>query len=190
MLSSNHVLNAALEGGADGLMILRVDQTCLHINRQGTELCRQLRNDCGYGSMAIPAGPKGFSLPEPIWRICDRLIESRTLFPDQPLVIAESLTCNQGCSIRVRVQWIDLSGQPQGCLLVTLENETQAARISAMLEAHYFHLTERERDVWMLKRADYTYDEIAKELFITTNTVKRHVKSIYMKRKQAQDQDE
>ena len=39
----------------------------------------------------------------------------------------------------------------------------------------------------MLRRANRTYDEIARELYITVNTVKRHLKSIYAKRKEVAD---
>lgn len=182
------LLTAALEGFSDGLLILSPDGECLHSNQRGHQLCHQLRHECDLS--IVTHSPQPPEIPAAIWQICEYLVESRDLFPDQELVISKSVTCPQGCSIRIRVQWIELTQRPETCLLVTLEDETQAARVSAMLEAHHFRLTERETDVWMLKRADHTYDEIAAKLFITTNTVKRHLKSIYAKRKQMLDEEE
>jgi DNA-binding CsgD family transcriptional regulator len=41
--------------------------------------------------------------------------------------------------------------------------------------------------VWVLRRTNHSYDDIALALYITVNTVKRHLKSIYAKRKQVLD---
>ncbi|MFT4678439.1 MAG: DNA-binding NarL/FixJ family response regulator [Litorivivens sp.] len=44
-----------------------------------------------------------------------------------------------------------------------------------------FDLTQRQRDVLLLLRLGKTNDEIAKELEISVNTVKTHLKSLYIK---------
>ena len=51
-----------------------------------------------------------------------------------------------------------------------------------MAEAQKYNLTERETQVWVLKRAGYTYKVIAAKLHIAEDTVKKHIKSIHAKR--------
>jgi DNA-binding CsgD family transcriptional regulator len=50
-------------------------------------------------------------------------------------------------------------------------------------ESQKYGLTCREQEIWLLHRANYTYKQIALELCITPNTVKKHMKSIYSKQK-------
>jgi len=45
----------------------------------------------------------------------------------------------------------------------------------------------RREDVWLLRRANHSYEEIAAKLYIAVNTVKRHLKSIHAKRKMVLD---
>ena len=61
--------------------------------------------------------------------------------------------------------------------LQTVEEARAAAAISSELDV----LTAREREVVELLAQGMTNKEIAAELFITTNTVKRHLKSIFEK---------
>jgi DNA-binding CsgD family transcriptional regulator len=42
--------------------------------------------------------------------------------------------------------------------------------------------------VWLLQQNNYTYKQIAAELGITPNTVKKHVRNIYAKRRLQQDE--
>ncbi|MGB3135452.1 MAG: helix-turn-helix transcriptional regulator, partial [Nodosilinea sp.] len=89
-----------------------------------------------------------------------------------------------GDQIRARVQWLDFPAAPSSYLLVSLENKTRSAHSSALLEAVQYSLTPREQAVWVLRRANCSYEDIAKELYITVNTVKRHLKNIYAKRRE------
>jgi DNA-binding CsgD family transcriptional regulator len=54
-----------------------------------------------------------------------------------------------------------------------------------MEEAQHYGLTDRETEIWMLQRANYTYKQIADELFIAPNTVKKHMQNIHLKQKGA-----
>jgi DNA-binding CsgD family transcriptional regulator len=49
-------------------------------------------------------------------------------------------------------------------------------------EVDQYGLTPRQAEVWLLRRANYTYKEIAAELYISLNTVKKHMKDIQAKR--------
>ncbi len=42
-------------------------------------------------------------------------------------------------------------------------------------------LTSREQDIWLLYRANYSYKQIAEELNISRNTLKKHMKNIHAK---------
>ncbi|NJR70496.1 MAG: SUMF1/EgtB/PvdO family nonheme iron enzyme [Synechococcales cyanobacterium CRU_2_2] len=58
-------------------------------------------------------------------------------------------------------------------------------------EIQRYGLTHRESEVWQLHRQGYSYDEIAGQLYISRNTVKKHLKAIALKRGVAErSQDE
>ena len=59
----------------------------------------------------------------------------------------------------------------------------EVLRAEIWLERHKYDLTERESEIWILLRQEYTYLEIAELLQISANTVKTHVKHIYNKRR-------
>ena len=175
------LLNAVLEGFVDGILVLTEDGTCVHSNREGQILCRELAK----AERPTPAAAgTGLNLPNCLKTMCSYLLDSRTVYADMLVVLTEEFVSPAGNTIRARMQWLDLPGAPDPCLLVSLENKTRSAYASAQLEAIQYNLTPRERTVWMLRRANRSYDEIAQELYITVNTVKRHLKSIYAKRKE------
>ena len=51
----------------------------------------------------------------------------------------------------------------------------------ALVEAKRYGLTTRETVVWRLRRGGSSYQQISEELFITLNTVKRHLQAIHCK---------
>ncbi|PSR17839.1 helix-turn-helix transcriptional regulator [filamentous cyanobacterium CCP3] len=167
------LLSAVLEGFVDGILVLSEAGTCVHSNQKGRALCRDLSD---HGSVN--------SLPTCLKTMSKHLLESRELCPEIPLVLTQELTSQSGYQIRVRVQWLDFPATSGSYLLVSLENKTRSAHSSALLEAVQYNLTPRERAVWVLRRANRSYEDIAKELYITVNTVKRHLKSIYAKRRE------
>ncbi|MGB3310409.1 MAG: sigma factor-like helix-turn-helix DNA-binding protein [Nodosilinea sp.] len=167
------LLSAVLEGFVDGILVLSDDGTCVHSNQKGRALCRDLSDD--NSSTFLPACLKTMG---------KHLLESRELYPETPLVLTQELTSQSGYQIRARVQWLDFPATPSSYLLISLENKTRSVQSSALLEAVQYNLTPRERAVWVLRRANRSYEDIAKELYITVNTVKRHLKSIYAKRRE------
>lgn len=170
------LLSAVLEGFIDGILVLSEDGTCVHSNQKGRSLCR----DLGDGDDSTP-------LPACLRTMQKHLQESREFYPETLLVLTQEFTSQAGQQIRARIQWLEFPAMPDAYLLLSLENKTRSAHASALLEAVQYNLTPRERAVWVLRRANRTYDEIAQELYITVNTVKRHLKSIYAKRKDATD---
>ncbi|TVP67187.1 MAG: helix-turn-helix transcriptional regulator [Leptolyngbya sp. LCM1.Bin17] len=169
---SDHVfLRAVLEGFADGILILAEDGSCIHSNQEGRAICRNL-------------SANSHGVPPCLWAMGKQLLDSRELFPDHSLVLTQQFTAQGGDQIRARVQWLDLPSASETYLLISLENQTRSTYTSALLEAVQYNLTPREKDVWLLRRASRSYDEIAKALYITVNTVKRHIKNINAKRRE------
>jgi RNA polymerase sigma factor (sigma-70 family) len=74
-------------------------------------------------------------------------------------------------------------------LLLTIEDRQQAIINLVLEEADRYGLTPREKNVWLLHHNNYTYKQIAAELGITPNTVKKHMRSIYAKKKPQQEPD-
>ncbi|MBD2073049.1 SUMF1/EgtB/PvdO family nonheme iron enzyme [Phormidium sp. FACHB-592] len=59
-----------------------------------------------------------------------------------------------------------------------------AVKELANLTPQELNLAPRESEVWNLRQAGYTYQQIAAELYITINTVKKHLKNIFVKHSQ------
>ncbi|NEQ30669.1 MAG: helix-turn-helix transcriptional regulator [Leptolyngbya sp. SIO4C5] len=177
--AKSQLLTAVIEALSDGILILSLEGKVLQANRCAARLCRylqKLEND----SQAVPRA---------IWHLCESLIESRELFPSKVFVIEDSLHAADHITIRIRVQWLEFDSIGQSYLLVTLEDCKKLAELAAVAEAQRFQLTPRESEVWQLKRSNYNYEEIADQLYISVNTVKKHIKNIYAKRNQTLDQE-
>ncbi|NET31119.1 MAG: helix-turn-helix transcriptional regulator [Cyanothece sp. SIO1E1] len=169
------LLQAVLEGLIDGILILTSQGDLIHANNCAHQICKKL----------YPSSQnwhQGCLIPEKIWQICQSFASSRGLFPDQSVVLEDEIGTEKSTVIRVRVQWIDLRTIDSPCLMVTLEDRYQAAQKLALAETERYGLTPRESEVWLLRRINYTYEEIAAELYIAMNTVKKHMKSILAKR--------
>lgn len=167
------LLQAVLEGFIDGILILTELGECLHTNQCAARICEQLQ----------PGNSPANSVPAEIWQVCESLIESRDLFPTQKMIIESEITKSDSVAFRVRVRWLKLEQIKRPCLLVTLEDRYQSIQRMVTTDVHKYGLTPREAEVWLLYRANYSYKEIADELFITLNTVKKHMKNIHAKRK-------
>lgn len=166
------MLSRLLEGFADGVLLLTQEGSCLYSNQEGHRLCQVLK-DGQHSADAVPLG---------VWLMCRHMVESRSLFADEALVPTQTLTGAKDQLVRAKVQWLELPPGPDAYLLVLLEDQSRSAQATALLEAVRYKLTPREKDVWLLRHANCSYKEIAAKLFLSVNTVKRHLKSISAKR--------
>ena len=123
-------------------------------------------------------------IPEEIWYVCQFLIQSRSLFPNQCWTIQSRIFTEYSTTLDIQVRWFHIETIEIPCLLITLEDRHQAIKNVAAEEAQFYQLTRREKEVWLLHRGQYTYKEIASELCITPNTVKKHMRSIHAKQKE------
>ena len=170
-------LRAVLEGFPAGILILTQQGELLDQNHQGEKLCHYL---------AACYGGKTQTIPDCIWRICENLLEAKTenWLSDYLLVLCDDFQTANGDHLQVRVEWMDLPNQDQPCFLVVIEDRHRSEQALATLEMLRYGLTPRERQVWMLRRSGHSYQEIANTLYISVDTVKRHLKNIYAKRQE------
>lgn len=124
-------------------------------------------------------------IPEEIHHICQSLIESRSLFPNENWLIESKIFIDPSNAFNIKARWIKLDAIDFPCLLLVMEDQHQFVRDIAIEESKKYGLTPREQEVWLLHRANYTYREIASKLKITSNTIKKHMKSIFTKQKKS-----
>jgi len=173
---SPSLLQAIIEGFIDGVLILTTQGEWIHANDSGRQICHHISHGkCQFNSV-----------PQPIWRVCQSLIDSRNWFPEQKMIIEDEINTDNLNYFRIRVRWLVLEESAQPYLLVTMEDKSQSNLNAALAEVDKYGLTEREAEVWLLKRESYSYKEIADKLYITANTVKKHLKNIYAKQKEFQ----
>ncbi len=167
---SANLLQGVMEGLIDGVMIITAKGELIHANCHALQICQQFTSDLVQKEV----------IPQSVWRCCQAVIDSRELFSPQSLTIEDEISSPMG-AIRIRVRWLTVDNLPQSCLLVTLEDQSQSAQYRAIAESVKYGLTVRETDVWRLKRAGCSYKEIAAQLFLAENTVKKHIKNIHVK---------
>lgn len=160
--SKLHLMQAVIESFVDGIFILTTQGELVHANERARCICQG-------------------KIPPEIRRICNSLSESRQLFPNQNISIESEINTQSEAKIRVRARWLQANESYNDYVIVTLEDRNQTNQSMAISEAKKYALTEREAQVWQLRRANYSYQEIAEELYITINTVKKHLKNIYAK---------
>jgi DNA-binding CsgD family transcriptional regulator len=164
-------IQEVIEGLMDGILIVSKQGNVLYSNSCADRLCDRMRHPSE--TTLIPAS---------IWHICEMLIESYSLFPNQLLVLEDEIHLQSSETIRVRVRWMEMIDSSQPFIAVTLEDREQSLRNVAFMEARKYRLTQREAEVWLLRRINRSYKAIAEELHIALDTVKKHVRSINAKR--------
>lgn len=164
-------LQALLEEFIDGILILTEQRELIHTNERAKQIFQQLSQCVSEPNL----------IPEAIWWICQSLIELRSLFPAKTLILSDEIIAGS-TAFRIRVRWLRLAEFERACLLVTLEEQCQNVQVMAIAEAQKFGLTPSETKVWLLYRGNYTYKQIAAELYVSLNTVKKHMKNIHAKR--------
>ncbi len=167
-------LQAIIEGFVDGVLILTEQGDWVHANEYARRICYQLSQ----GTSQVNA------VPQPIWNVCQSLIDSQELFPEVKMIIESEVDTENLGVFRIRARWLVLDESVRPYLLVTIEDRRQSNQNIAIADAQKYGLTRREAEVWLLRRANYSYKEIAAKLYITHNTVKKHLKNIYAKQQE------
>ncbi|MBW4560063.1 MAG: helix-turn-helix transcriptional regulator [Mojavia pulchra JT2-VF2] len=174
------LLKAMIESFADGILILSTESELVHANEYARYICRQL----------MPKEAASNAVPQEIWRVCQSLIESRELFPEEKIIIESEIERDSTVKLRIRARWLQMGASQYNFLLVTIEDCYQYSQSLAIADAKKYHLTNRETEVWLLRRANLSYREIANRLYITINTVKKHLKNIHAKQQETENFNE
>ena len=170
-------MKGILENYVDGILILTERGEWVQANHYARHVCGQLISNQSQAQFN--------QIPQPIWRVCEALIESQSIDSDQPVIIESEIANAQFPALRIRARWFRFADVKHPYLLVILEDRHQSTQYLALTEADQYGLTPREAELWLLRRANRTCKEIAAELFISLNTVKKHMKSILAKQKMA-----
>jgi DNA-binding CsgD family transcriptional regulator len=172
-IDSAHIDQAVIEECIGGILVFTDQQQLVYASRTAQRVLNQLQSE---------SEAKG-SIPNEIGHICSLLIQSRHVFPDQSWLLEFDIFTKAMTRLHICARWLNLEVMPHPCLLLTIADRQQAIVNLVTEEADRYGLTPREKDVWLLQKNDYTYKQIATELGITPNTVKKHMRSIYAKKR-------
>lgn len=166
------LLQEVVENFIDGILILTEQGELVHANSLAHQIFTQL----------TLAQSQSNKVPQEIWHICQGLSQNCDSYPNPPQIIESEITIGKSTKLRIRVRWLKLNVITHSYLLVLLEDRHQSIENQVLAEVDKYRLTPREAEVWLLRRTNYTCKEIASLLYISLNTVKKHMKNIQAKR--------
>lgn len=174
-LETSSLLSALVEALPKGLIVLSVDRAIVYWNQTAKRLCQNLSSTQRYWTM----------LPTIVTELCGQVVEAGTAH--EPVL--DYQTPDSG-SFRLTACWlmgsisneVNLALNQQTYVLITIEDRDEVLRQDIQLEQKKFHLTNREAEVWLLLKREYSYQAIATTLHISLNTVKTHIRNIHAKR--------
>jgi len=169
----SHWSSGLIEKYLGGILVFNAHEDLVYANQLAHEILCQLHRD----------GHLRQSIPEEILYIFRSLNTSRTLFPQQNWLTEFDIFTNSAAIIHIRSRWLNVAHIDHACLMLILEDRQKAIANIYLQEADKHGLTPREKDVWLLHHKGNTYKQIAEELGITPNTVKKHMRSIHAKTK-------
>ena len=156
----------------DGILILTEQGELIKANASAVRICQQMVKDYS---------PSNSEIKE-IWPVCQSLIKSYLpVFKAKTAVIESKISIGKLESFRLRTQWLKLEETEPLYQVVIIEDRSQSLQNLVNTQVHQYGLTPREAEVWLLSQTSHSYQEIAKKLYITQNTVKKHMKNIYAK---------
>jgi len=173
------ILRAALEGLQDGFIIASQSGGITKINAPAQRICDLLNAEERTEDSVLPAE---------VWRVCQAALQNQSVLSFQKIGLDAEIILPELGAVRIRVQNIQLAKTPY--LMIVLEDRQQTIRNKALSDAALFGLTERETEVWQLRLRGADYGEISTTLWISANTVKKHVKNILAKQRSHQDECE
>ncbi|NJL39589.1 MAG: helix-turn-helix transcriptional regulator [Leptolyngbyaceae cyanobacterium RM2_2_4] len=181
---SSEFWNALVDLLPEGVVVVAPNMRLVHLNLKAKELCQQLtQSDC---ELTV--------LPPMLTEICHRLIRKAGLGEHPVILESETPT---GLRLRIRARWFtprpdhskNADWVNRQFILLLLESYDEALQEELWIERRKYDLTEREAEIWLLLRQEYSYQEIAEALRISLNTVKTHIKNVYAKKRSHQGHD-
>lgn len=167
---------AVLESFVDGILIMTEHRQLVYANAPARRICQQLNQNS-----------KPTDLPKPVLQVCQALVETEAKGSDLATVMESEVVIDRVTGYRIRARWL-FSKNEHPYLMVMLEDRQLASQHLAIAEAKKYRLTARETEIWLLRRRNYTRREIADQLHVTIDTVKKHLKNIFAKRQTVLDE--
>jgi DNA-binding CsgD family transcriptional regulator len=182
-VSAFSLLKVVLATLMDAVMVVSPDGLIRQSNPKARQLCDRI-------NQTTPGPHHPDHLPSPIQPLFAALRESRDLFPEQRVLPEFELNLDDHTPLRIRGQFLDIPRADGDVpyVLITIENRQESLHSVAIGDAQRFGFTAREREIWYMRLLGHSYREISTILFITENTVRKHVKSILAKRRVEFDQ--
>lgn len=161
-----------------GVMLVSQNLQPIYLNPKAREICQQLCHSNRHSD----------SLPPVISDIYHRLTRNFSsedrVFVMEYQVAGEQTIRIRACHFTLEVDdELSVASSNRPWLLVFLEDRSASLQEELRIEQKKYELTERETQILNLLLKAYTYQEIAKMLQISLNTVKFHVKNIYLKKR-------
>lgn len=173
----DRALGTAISLLVDSFLLLNSDGDIILSNAKGDELLQKMQT----APSQLGRQPQA-ALPMTALKACDLLLENRAILSDQSLPTQVTLTVYP--DIQLRISLLETEDEQEPLFLVAMEDKQQSSLTQATVDQWLFGLTNREKEVWTLRLQDYAYQEIAETLYLSVNTVKRHMKAILAKQEQ------
>jgi DNA-binding CsgD family transcriptional regulator len=165
-----------------GIVVLSASMQLLHMNRQASELAKQI-NIAEHGSSSVRSAHG--VLPAALTELCGEIVKAlhvRTEAKDWEQFEIKRVTGNPDQPILLRGFGLpDRGGVQFARLVVTLEELARRQQLNTDQAKEKFQLTNREQAVVEHLAKGWTNKEIANALQITEQTVKEHIKHIMRK---------
>lgn len=170
--------NLLEENSAKGIILLDASMRLVYMNRAAKEFCRMLNLENAGGSAAD-------HLPETLIEDCRTLVHQSLSNPagTLPLTCHRTFSLNGAQSIQKssRIVFEEVSSEKERFFLIYLEEKKSALPSSENLLKNHYHLTIRECEIVHYLFEGLKNTEIAKRVFLSEITVKKHLQSIYKK---------
>ena len=165
---------------SQGLVLLDAHGHLLQSNTKARKVCNSLnggnlntQHGCVYEAM---------NLPSEIQSLYKEILNSKSVLSDQRVKLHEDIILEDSTRIRLNAEWVQIGIKGSHYVLITIEDLTELSHQQALFDAYRYNLTSRELEVWKLYLQGLSYRQISEKLFISINTVKRHMKNIHSKR--------
>ncbi len=176
------ILGAAFGSLLDGFVVTDSAGKIQQINQPAERICHLLDTSGPYTNRLREDN----ALPPEIWHVCKTALRKKDALSNQSAGIDADIVLPELGIVRTRVQNISFGQTPY--LLILLEDRQQTTRNKALSEAAICGLTERETEIWQLRLRGDAYKEISAALWISIDTVKKHLKNIRAKQRIHQDE--
>lgn len=166
-----HLCWELLDNWVDGILVLTETGQLIYSNLIAQKICAQLNPDIA-----------DCNIPKEIWQVLQALLRKHRSLLVRSALLTSEVWINRSLKLRIRVRQLTLQGK-DNCILINLEDLQQASHDRVVSEVKQYGLTAREAEVWFLRRQGLSYREIAAQLYVAIDTVKKHLKSIYAKQR-------